>query len=90
MKGELIRRADIMAGLTSAEMQKKLKQGTGEEAYSAFLDIINSSPAADAVEVVRCGNCEYRFTDYRCQGRRPDWFCPNGKRSSFPWPHEND
>lgn len=81
MTDELIRRADIMAGLTSAEMQKKLKQGTGEEAYNVFLDFINSSPAVDAIEVVRCRDCKYwHYGDcYRQELTRPEDFCSYGE-----------
>lgn len=52
------------------------------------VDAINSIPAADVVEVVRCKDCIYpnkREGDlYRCcwnyQLYTADWFCKHGKR----------
>lgn len=49
MKDELIRRADIMAGLTSAEMQRAVKNGSGQEVYNRLLEIINFCPATEAI-----------------------------------------
>ena len=46
-----IKRADVAERLTAAEMQKKLKEGSGSEAYFAMLCIINDITAADVVEV---------------------------------------
>ena len=38
-------------------------------------------PAADVVEVVRCGECIHRTSGWpSCQGRPKDWFCANGQR----------
>ena len=40
---------------------------------------IAAIPAADVVEVVRCGECIFRTSGYpSCQGRPNDWFCANG------------
>ena len=48
-----------------------------------FIDEIQNAieeiPAADVVEVVRCGECIFRTSGYpSCQGRPKDWFCANG------------
>lgn len=43
--------------------------------------IINMQPTVDAVEVVRCKDCERRFThDCPCypQTMPEDWFCKDG------------
>lgn len=47
MTEEYIRRADIMQQFTASDMQKKLRSGSGEDAYAAFLKIANDAPAAD-------------------------------------------
>ena len=44
--------------------------------------LVNEMPAVDAVEVVRCKDCRYRHTKAICQGRSPEWYCPNGERMS--------
>lgn len=42
---------------------------------------IGRVPAADVVEVVRCGECIYRTSNnQRCIGRKKDWFCADGER----------
>lgn len=42
---------------------------------------IEDLPAADVVEVVRCGECRERTSGRPfCQGRPKDWFCANGAR----------
>lgn len=52
-------RAALMRQLTSAEMQRKLKQASGAEAYNEFLFLVNGAPATDVVSVVRCCDCKY-------------------------------
>lgn len=42
---------------------------------------IKNLPAADAVEVVRCGKCVHRSRRPNCAGRHPDWFCADGERN---------
>ena len=43
------------------------------------LGLQKAIPAADVVEVVRCGECIYRTSGFPfCQGRPNDWFCANG------------
>ena len=51
MAKEYIRRVDIMRQLTASDMQKKLRNGNGEDAYAAFLKMVNDAPAADVAEV---------------------------------------
>lgn len=65
-----------------------------EELIAAYL---NDIPAADVVEVVRCGDCRYRMLCYendagekygKCslhsieEDIRDDWFCADGERRS--------
>lgn len=44
--------------------------------------VIAKAPAVDAVPVVRCKDCIYRYRGSRakCTGRRPDEFCSDGER----------
>lgn len=44
--------AALMGQLTSAEMQRKLKQASGAEAYNEFLLLVNGAPVADVAPVV--------------------------------------
>ena len=44
--------AALMGQLTSAEMQRKLKQASGAEAYNEFLLLLNGAPVADVAPVV--------------------------------------
>lgn len=48
---EHIERTMLMGELTSAEMQKKMREMTGVEAYSTFLQMVNCAPAADVAPV---------------------------------------
>lgn len=41
---------------------------------------IEKAPAADVVEVVRCGECVHRNSRSSCAGRHKDWFCADGVR----------
>ena len=42
---------------------------------------IEDLPAADVVEVVRCGECRHRTNGWpMCKGRPMDWFCAAGWR----------
>lgn len=50
---QYIDRAKLMGVLTEGETQKKLRSGTGEEAYMAVLGIVNFAPAEDVAPVVR-------------------------------------
>lgn len=49
--------------------------GDGTDAEKATIaraiQILNEQPIVDAVEVVRCKNCEYRFKN--------KWFCADGR-----------
>lgn len=51
--------AALMGQLTSAEMQRKLKQASGAEAYNKFLLLVNGAPVADVAPVVHCKDCRY-------------------------------
>lgn len=53
-----------MQHLTASDMQKKLRSGSSEDAYAAFLKMVNDAPAADVVEVVRCKDCRFRSPKY--------------------------
>lgn len=37
-------------------------------------------PTVDAVEVVRCKDCQYRGSTAACLESGDDWFCADGKR----------
>ena len=56
---EYIKRALMMGQLISTEMQQKMKQASGAEAYNEFLLLVNSAPAADVAPVVRCKGCKH-------------------------------
>ena len=49
---EYIERAALMEKLTSADMQQKLRQMSGEDAYRVLLWLVNDAPAADVAPVV--------------------------------------
>ena len=49
---EYVERAALMGKLTAADMQQKLRQMSGEEAYSVLLWLVNAAPAADVAPVV--------------------------------------
>lgn len=63
--------AALMGQLTSAEMQRKLKQASGAEAYNEFLLLLNGAPVADVAPVVH-GRWEYipqtlnTLSQFRC------------------------
>ena len=45
-----------------------------------LLNRICNAPTIDAVEVVRCKDCEHRTVWRSCQGKREDDFCSYGER----------
>lgn len=49
---EYIERATLMGKLTAADMQQKLRQMSGEDAYRVLLWLVNDAPAADVAPVV--------------------------------------
>lgn len=49
---EYIGRTALMGKLTAADMQQKLRQMSGEDAYRVLLWLVNDAPAADVVPVV--------------------------------------
>lgn len=57
-------------------------------AVGAFLHEVNKAPTVDAVPVVRCKDCIYRYDPHKSTTYLPcvemrtasDWFCANGKR----------
>ena len=55
---EFVNRAELMGMLTATETQKAIREMDGSEAYGFFLNMVNNSPTADAVEVVRCALCK--------------------------------
>ena len=48
------------------------KFNTGLE---AAIEVATSIPAADVVEVVRCGQCKYCVEHYDTDGNAPYWTC---------------
>lgn len=86
---EHIERPMLMGELTSAEMQKKMREMTGVEAYSTFLQMVNCATAADVAPVRHgrwvygedvdiqcsiCGHDAYTEGDYR---QVKTSYCPN-------------
>ena len=80
-----------MQHLTASDMQKKLRSGSSEDAYAAFLKMVNDAPAADVVEVVRCKDCRfcspkydepdgYYGCDLKLLAIDLDCFCSEGER----------
>lgn len=51
-----------------------------DDILSAVITYLSELPTVDAVEVVRCKDCIYRHTRPSCQGRRLDWYCPDGEK----------
>lgn len=69
---EYIERATLMGKLTAADMQQKLRQMSGEDAYRVLLWLVNDAPAADVVPVVRCRECKFA---YRIDGPKEEYDC---------------
>lgn len=84
---EYIKRALMMGQLISTEMQQKMKQASGAEAYNEFLLLVNSAPAADVVPVVHCRHCrsynkpQLGWCSVHLDREGPDGFCGYGKRN---------
>lgn len=84
---EHIKRALMMGQLISTEMQQKMKQASGAEAYNEFLLLVNSAPAADVVPVVHCRHCrsynkpQLGWCSVHLDREGPDDFCSYGERS---------
>lgn len=89
MKGDLIDRAALST--VRIEIPKKLDDETCriiEGILKAFKSVIDSAPAVDAVEVVRCKECAHWVTNAGhqwCEMREgvmkdPDFFCADGER----------
>lgn len=84
---EHIKRALMMGQLISTEMQQKMKQASGAEAYNEFLLLVNSAPAADVAPVVHCRH--YRsynkpqlgWCSVHLDREGPDDFCSYGERN---------
>ncbi len=84
---EHIKRALMMGQLISTEMQQKMKQASGAEAYNEFLLLVNSAPAADVAPVVHCRHCrsynkpQLGWCSVHLDREGPDDFCSNGERN---------
>jgi hypothetical protein len=78
--------AALMGQLTSAEMQRKLKQASGAEAYNKFLLLVNGAPVADVAPVVHCRHCRsynkprLGWCSVHMDREGPDDFCSYGVR----------
>ena len=59
----------------------------GEETLDDVVEMwhmVQAIPAADVVEVVRCGECLHRTNGWpQCKGRPKDWFCAAGWRKPY-------
>lgn len=81
---EHIKRALMMGQLISTEMQQKMKQASGAEAYNEFLLLVNSAPAADVAPVVHCRSYnkpQLGWCSVHLDREGPDDFCSYGERS---------
>lgn len=45
-----------------------------------IVDMLDNSPAADVVEVVRCKDCKHRHSSEFCECRPEDAYCSDGER----------
>ena len=72
--------ATILALLDKGQRSRRYKIGEiWELNFDEIREAVETIPAADVVEVVRCGECIFRTSGYpSCQGRPKDWFCANG------------
>lgn len=69
----------ISCETAKADLQKAF--AFHDYAGSAACSVIDKIPAADVVEIVRCGACKHRTSgDPNCVGRSKDWYCPLGER----------
>lgn len=84
---EHIKRALMMGQLISTEMQQKMKQASGAEAYNEFLLLVNNAPAADVAPVVHCRHCrsynkpQLGWCSVHLDREGPDDFCSYGERN---------
>lgn len=87
--------AALMGQLTSAEMQRKLKQASGAEAYNEFLLLVNGAPVADVAPVVHCRHCRsynkprLGWCSVHMDHEGPDDFCGYGVRKDDDDAKEN-
>ena len=91
---EYIERASLMGALTSGTEQLAMREMTGAEAYAEFVRLVNFVPAADVVEVVRCGECRHAedslvlwCTEHEQAVSRLD-FCSHGARMDKEADHD--
>ena len=71
----------------NTELVNKFKSRIGSAyvpSWNDAMDVVKSAPAADVVEVVRCGECVYRIS-YGCKriggiSTPPNWYCAAGER----------
>lgn len=81
---DLIRRDDAILAALNYD-----GDGNGQDASMDIAGSIGDIPSVDAVEVVRCGQCEFRYYapdgSGHCRKKLGDWFtddgfCSDGKR----------
>ena len=85
MNNEFIRLSDVVEILWA---RAEMATGTPKEVFFAAADMLEKLPAVDAVEVVRCSNCDFWAGTHdslqgKCllTGEYPTgaWYCANGK-----------
>lgn len=85
--GECIDRAALMGELTSSATQLAMRDMTGAEAYTEFLRLVNSAPAADMVdagELREFAEDVARQFGYHCiHGGQPAYY--HGGLSTLEW-----
>lgn len=85
MNGDLISRSALLEDI--AHDMSGFDESEADNPGLTWGDLIHwlqNAPAVDAVEVVRCKDCEYwDFGDcYRLELSSPDDFCSHGKRKN--------
>ena len=66
-------------------VEDKFKDNVPYE-WAWVLTAVDSAPTIDAVPVVRCRDCVYRYSSEYCECRPENGFCSDGERK---WGTEN-
>lgn len=80
MENDLISRSALGIGRCNPEV---LRTGSYASGWNAAIALIEAAPTVDAVEVVRCKDCNHYMTIHcTCDGCciSDYWFCADGER----------
>lgn len=77
--------ADALKSKVEAMVEHRVQESDYEYGRNQILDyvadiLIEDAPTIDAVEVVRCKDCQYHEWCIPKQGRSEDDYCSRGKR----------